>query len=122
MKKNCSFLLVSILLVCFAYCVDTEIRSLPEQSDWFCVLPGKPVSELERTSYGVALLTDQRCLVLVDCFEKKIYRQKNLDYKPRYLSVGVSDFIYVIDDNSRIHIYNPSCHELYEKKLEGRPS
>ena len=82
-EKNKFFFL---LLICFSffsqifaqnYSSDVEIRSLPSQPEWYCVLPGSPICPLERTSYGIATVTNQRCLVLVDCYKKAIYRQRN---------------------------------------------
>ena len=126
-EKNKFFFLV---LICFGffsqifaqnYSSDVEIRSLPSQPEWYCVLPGSPICPLERTSYGIATVTNQRCLVLVDCYKKAIYRQRNLDYSFKYLSVGFSDFLFIIDSEDKVHVYNPSAVELCEKKLSISP-
>ena len=99
-----------------------ETKSLSEKEDWYIVLPGKAISPLEKTSYGVALITDQRNLVCVNCFEKKVQVQKKLNYKPVFLSVGVSDFLILVDDKNFFHIYTPYGKEICTKKIPFSPT
>ncbi|MCR5699809.1 MAG: hypothetical protein K6G52_09240 [Treponemataceae bacterium] len=115
------WLFVSSAIFAQSYSSNVEIRSLPSQPEWYCVLPGSPICPLERTSYGIATVTDQRCLVLVDCYKKSIYRQRNLDYSFKYLTVGFSDFLFVVDGENKLHVYNPTAVELFEKALSISP-
>lgn len=90
-------------------------------TSWYTVLGGKSITKPIRTNVGFNVITDGR--LLISCSSTgKILWQKNIKTKtaPFFVS-SFSDMFYIVSQNAKLSLYNPSGLQLWEVSLKEFP-
>ncbi len=95
--------------------------ALSDFPSWYTVLGGQAVAKPVKTSYGFAVVSDGR--LLTACSDKgEILWQKGLKQKssPYFIS-GYSDTFYLVSQNGKLSMLNPTGMTLWEYQLKEYP-
>lgn len=83
-------------------------------ADWTRVLPGKPLSEPQTTSYGFVLINDAKSLMGFSSSGKLIFENLLTKTSGAFLGVLKNDFIAVITNSGKkLSLLNPDGSELW---------
>ena len=83
-----------------------------QEASWFTVIGGNAVSPCIQTSYGVALLSDGR--LLSACTDSgTVIWQRSIKGRPSPYITAFGDFLYVVTDNTKLNLVNPSGMTLW---------
>ena len=114
--KSKHFLIRSIFIA-FAFSVypqqaqrNLDLSSL--EPSWYTVIGGNAVSPCIQTSYGVALLSDGR-LISACTDSGTVIWQRSIKGRPSPYISAFGDFLYVVTDNSKLNLVNPSGMTLW---------
>ena len=109
-----SVFLIALFLTahCSLLTAQRSIDLTKREPEWYTVIGGNAVSPCIETSYGVALLSDGRLLSACTNAGNVIW-QRSIRGRPSKFITPFGDFLFVVTDNSRLNLVNPSGMTLW---------